>query len=105
VPEVSSSDLKAVIEQVWPPMFPLDSTERHKQLVEKLREGGMSIETFLSEDGREDVEQERKRILDWLSELSDMDAKAKAAAQPKETGNDVRNKSKNRTVQRRRRAS
>ena len=83
VPEVTSRQIMATkIMQRWPEMIPLDQEIRHREMIERLGQFGVSIETYLKIMGIEDVAGERERILEWMKEQSDVEAEAKAKAVP-----------------------
>lgn len=67
------------IHQKWPPMIPLERADQHQELIDRLREGGISIEQYLTELGVEDVEDQKKLILEWQRALAEIEAETKAA--------------------------
>jgi len=56
------------IKQDWWPEVPLSAIDDHQRWIERLREGGASIEEYLHERGVDDVEGERERIIQWLED-------------------------------------
>jgi hypothetical protein len=58
-------------------MLPMDKIEKHSELIEELQSNGISIERYLEAKNVEDIEGERKRITTWLTELAEIEAKAK----------------------------
>lgn len=68
---------EVLIKQIWPPMVPLDRSERHNEWIDKLREGGASIEMFLKEMGVEDIDTAREQILAWMKDRTEAEASAK----------------------------
>jgi len=104
VPEVTSRQIMATkIMQRWPEMIPLDQEIRHREMIERLGQFGISIETYLKVMGIEDVAGERERILEWMKEQSDVEAEAKAKAAPP-GGPNAGNPSTNQTPKQRPRA-
>lgn len=76
-PELDGVDVsKMRLKQRWPPMIPLDRQQLNEELIEKLRENGMSIEGYLEAVGEEDVEGERERIINWATEMAEIEAKS-----------------------------
>ncbi len=76
VPDLSTIDPPSMrIKQRWPSMIPLDRQQRHEELLGELREGGSSIERYLRARGVEDVEAEKKRIIEWLTEVARIENK------------------------------
>lgn len=79
VPEEMSTALADIdpptlnIKQRWPPMIPLDKQQLHQELIAELQGGGTSIERYLQGRGVEDVEGEKKRIMDWLEWLASIE--------------------------------
>lgn len=71
---VNVEDLR--IKQRWPPMIPLDRQQLHEELINALREGGISLERYLRASGVEDIEEEKERILDLLTRRAEIEAKA-----------------------------
>jgi len=83
VPEITPRQIMTTkIMQRWPEMIPLDQEVRHREMIERLGQFGISIEGYLKAMGIEDVEGERQRILDWMKEQMDTEAEAKAKAVP-----------------------
>lgn len=77
-PDLDDVDPYALrIKQRWPPMIPLDKQQLHEELIDELREGGASIERYLQERGVEDIDGEKKRIMDWLDYLAENEAKSR----------------------------
>jgi hypothetical protein len=64
------------IKQRWPPMIPLDRQQLHEELINALREGGISLERYLRASGVEDIDEEKDRILDLLTQRAEIEAKA-----------------------------
>lgn len=76
-PELGNVDVNRMrLKQRWPPMIPLDRQQLTDELIDKLREGGISLERFLEADGVEDVEEERGRIMKLLEEKAEIEAKS-----------------------------
>ena len=85
-PGITSEMAQMNISQVYPPMIPLDREERHREMIDRLREGGVSIESYLREMGVKDINGERARIISWMEEMARIDAMSKP--QPQEKKND-----------------
>ncbi|MCP4538525.1 MAG: hypothetical protein GY832_15425 [Chloroflexi bacterium] len=60
----------ARIKQVWPPMVPMDRKDRHTEWIERLREGGASIEMYLEEMGVADSVAAREEIIRWITDVT-----------------------------------
>lgn len=82
VPEVGQEDYRLEISQSWPPMLPMDRTERHQELIDDLREGGISIERFLSEKGVMDTKTEMDRIASWKERMAQFEPRNMFGSQP-----------------------
>jgi len=72
VPDINEKDARRKVKQNWPTMLPIDRAERHKELIEMLRERGMSIEEYVEERGKEDITRIRQEILDWQRDLAEV---------------------------------
>ena len=77
-PEVTPEDLRLDISQTWPPMIPLERAEKDRVLLDRHREGLISLETALKEYGITDTEGEIKDI----DEHQEKKAKLAAQARP-----------------------
>lgn len=75
-PGLTTEDAFRGITQKWYPMLPQDEDSEHAQWLERLKEGGASIEEFLAHYGVEDIEGEKKLIEDWLTFKAELEAKA-----------------------------
>ncbi len=75
-PEIPGDPAQLTILQDFPPMVPTDKEARADEWINRLREGGCSIEAYLAEMGVVDIEGEKARILEWLDELAELEAKA-----------------------------
>ncbi len=73
-PGISGDVTPINMKQSWPPMIPTDRTAKHIEMIDRLRDGGISIETYLSEMGVDDTEEERARIENWLEKLAEIEA-------------------------------
>jgi len=78
-PQVTREMLQASIRQNWPPMIPMDKTTEHTELIERLKEGGISPEEYQDQVGTTDVDGEIGRILEWKTQLAEIEAKAQPA--------------------------
>lgn len=90
-PEIG--EMSVQIRQSWPPMIPMDRAVRHEEMISRLKDGGVSIETYLAEMGIDDIEGERKRIEEWLSVLAEIEASKVpeqfgGQSEPRDQGND-----------------
>jgi hypothetical protein len=63
------------VKQVWPPSIPIDRADKHVEMLERLKEGGVGPETYLTEMGIEDVKGEMERILEWLEKRAEIKSK------------------------------
>lgn len=75
-PGLSDKDAFIGITQKWYPMLPQDEDSENTQWLERLKEGGTSLEEFLKQQGVEDIEGEKKLIEDWLTFKAELEAKA-----------------------------
>jgi hypothetical protein len=75
-PGFVEQDAQRRIVQKWYPMLPQDTTEEFEQWLNRLKEGGSSIEEFLKQMGVEDIEGEKQLIMDWLDYQAELEAKA-----------------------------
>jgi len=75
-PDLKDSDAFIGVTQRWYPMLPQDEDSENSQWLERLKEGGASIEEFLAHYGVEDIEGEKKLIEDWLTFRAELEAKA-----------------------------
>lgn len=64
-PDIDVGDISMDIRQVWWPSAPMDAADRNAYWLSRLQQGGASIETFLEEQGVDDVETEREQIEAW----------------------------------------
>ena len=70
-PDVREEDRHVSITQLWPPQLPLDRSDIHRERLERLQQGGMSIEAYLEQYGIDDISGERERILAWQRDYSE----------------------------------
>jgi hypothetical protein len=89
-PEVTPEDLRLDISQSWPPMIPLDRTEKHREIIDRFREGVVGLPSALKEYGVADVEGEKRDIEEWRTG----EAQRKAIARPSFFGQDQDNDSR-----------
>lgn len=80
-PGVTREMAQMNISQVYPPMIPLDREERHREMIDRLRESGVSIEAYLREMGVKDIDGERTRIVAWMEERARIEAVSKPQPQ------------------------
>jgi len=85
VPEIDEKTLPALgLVQKWPPMIPLERQDRHQELTARLRESGISIEAYLEAMGVEDIEEQKRLILEWQKDLAEIEIMVKEAGKPEE---------------------
>jgi hypothetical protein len=72
-PRVTKQMLRARIRQAWPPMVPMDRSTLHDEMIERLKEGGISPETYQDEMGTTDVVGEIERIIEWQTQLAEIE--------------------------------
>ncbi len=84
------------IKQVWPPMVPMDRKDRHTEWIERLREGGASIEMYLEEMGVADTVAAREEILKWIMDVTE----AKTAKVEEDNGDTDENSNPNQRTRR-----
>jgi len=65
-PRIDESDVSVNLSQKWWPSVPLDSLERDERLTDDFRYNALSPQTFYTERGYNDVEEETKRLMKWL---------------------------------------
>jgi len=85
------------IRQLWPEMIPLDKEVKHREMIERLAGFGISIESYLTAMGVEDVEGERERIMTWMDQQAETEEKYKPEPQAyggPSAGNKTANKTK-----------
>lgn len=84
-PGITSEMAQMGIGQVYPPMIPLDREERHREMIDRLREGGASVELYLRKMGVKDIDGEKAHIIEWMEERARVAAMSKPQPQEKES--------------------
>lgn len=63
------------ITQKWPEMIPLDKQQFFSNLIDELREGGISIERYLRERGVDNIQEEREKLLAWMEDIAEIESR------------------------------
>ncbi len=69
-------------EVVWPPQMPMDAKERNEILTSRLQASGISLITYLTEQGEQDPAAEERRVWADMKRKAKIEAEAQAAASP-----------------------
>lgn len=78
-PEIDTDMLQQIqIRQSWPPMIPADRGDKHREFIERLRQYGISPQTYLRGMGVDDVQGELSRIEDWMRLEAEIEASSKS---------------------------